>query len=123
MKAILKILTILLFLTCCSTNTPDWIIKSNHAISPDGNAYIYQSSFVENDSVRISIATWIKTSVGNGGAGILDLIYSSDQQLELSWESDSIAKIKYPKNARIIRMENSSYFGGRETNIKYETKK
>jgi hypothetical protein len=120
MKNIFRILIILILLSSCNSFPPNWITNSNHAVSPDGNAYIYQSSFSENDSIRISVATWIQTSIETGGAGILDIISDTDLNLEMNWQTDSTIVIKIPVNTRILRIEKSTFFGGRSTSIEYQ---
>ena len=98
---------------------PNWLLESNHAISPDGKAAIYSSKF---DGNRISIGTQANTKIGTGGSGFFDIQTNDPSGVKLSWISDKVALIEYPKNSEIQRKEDSTFFGGRTIILNYKIK-
>jgi hypothetical protein len=106
----------LLLLAACQIAYPEWLMQSQHSISPDGKAALYIHS---GDSTRVSIASWFTTSIGDGGAGVFDLYTDSMESIELIWHSDSLAEIKYPSLSTIIRKESRVFFGGRNLHLIY----
>lgn len=111
---------VLLILTSCNHQMPNWLIETNHSISPDGRAAIYSVYNTENKTTVV--ATWVCSKFTSGGAGIFDIKTSDSSKIVLSWLSDSIAMIEYPANFEIIRQEDSTYFFGRTIKVKYKIK-
>lgn len=110
---------LILLLFSCSNEMPNWLLKSNHAISPDGKVAIYSSKLDENG---ISIGTWINTEIGSGGAGVFDIKTTDSSGVNLSWITDKMALIEYPRNSEIIRKEDSSFFAERTIIFSYKIK-
>jgi len=106
-------------LISCGSGMPHWIAETNHAISPDGKAVIYESNLGGN---RISATTWVKSTISSGGGGIFDIITNDTNGLKITWVSESKALIEYPADSKIIRQEFSTYFLGRTITIDYKTR-
>lgn len=119
MKAMMIFFLLLQSFACRNTDFPEWLLNNPHAISPDGKAALYIHTA---DSGRISVASWVHTDMATGGAGIFDLICPSNKEINLRWISDSLAEITYPRDARVIRQEFNSFFGGRSFQLRYTTK-
>ncbi len=66
----------------CSSNPPDWLLRSHHALSPDGEVYVYQHSAESGDSVRVSLSTYHLSPTG-GGAGLFDIVLAEDHPIDL----------------------------------------
>lgn len=119
MKLIIYILICFLFVSC-QTNAPSWVLEKHHSLSPDENAAIYQSSYFEDDSFNISLATWVSSSFSSGGSGVFDLKSKEDIKLSFDWVSDSIVVISYPKKTtRVLRKRSKTFFSGRTSHFQY----
>jgi len=96
---------------------PNWVLQSNHSISPDGNAAIY-SSPTEFGEIRGGI--WFTSRIASGGAGLFTIKTNDTSSIELSWLSDSVALIQYPWEADLLRKEDSAFYFGRVVRFKYQ---
>lgn len=119
MPRILYAYLLFFLLSACSANPPDWLLNSHHAVAPDGLAYLYQHSLETGDSVQISVGTYVLQPAA-GGAGIFDIMAPIDTELDFRWLSDSVALIRYPANARVMRQTPTSQFFQRITSFRYE---
>jgi hypothetical protein len=118
----LLILFLLIIVTSCDKNKPEWLKEHYHVTSPDGKAFIFEKSYTYNGEFYSSIATWISTENGSGGAGVLDLKGNKKINLDFEWMSDSTVLITYDSAAKILRIESDTYFLGRSTKLKYSVK-
>ncbi|MEM6298734.1 MAG: hypothetical protein AAF740_08620 [Bacteroidota bacterium] len=97
--------------------------KLDHIASPDGKAFIYQTSYPIDEAFQTSVATWILMPGGSGGGGVLDLKSNKPMPVTFEWTSDSTVLIQYDSAATVLRMENDSYYLGRRTKFDYKVKK
>jgi hypothetical protein len=111
--------TSLLLLASCNQSMPTWLKESNHSISPDGNAAIYSYNL---DNNRISVSTWINSTISSGGCGFFDIETYNNSGVKLSWISESNAQIEYPADAKILKQEDSCFFAGRIIKFYYKVK-
>jgi len=121
MKPLIIILFIALLIGCRSTVRDEIIKSSPTSISPDGNALIYQSHYVDNGIYFISLGTWINANGIEGGGGIFNMESNKLDTLQVKWISDTLAIISYPMNSKITRQLPADYFAGRNINLQYKT--
>ena len=119
MKTLLLIFITATLVSCQSSVREEIERESPSWPSPDDKALIYQSHYIENGIVHISLATWIKNKFMEGGGGIFDIKTNKLTTLLVKWITDSSAIISYPKSAMIVRQLHETYFAGRKTYLSY----